>query len=265
MTHIPISGVGSRQIKHFELPLIRYSLPPLPPRPSTLEQPLSQQTDKARAPRIRYTINSPKSYIGPLDLVSIPIQLLPVDPDVSIRSASVIVERRLQFLDTTNSLPSSPSAPDYTTPRASSSATPSRSASTLFSYSPSQSFQEPSHVADGLASTSSLSSSNPTITPGTVYPSSSAELHRLLPPSPTTPTLDIPPSPHSQHSASSKVVVNPIAGAESSGQFARDANGVWNKTLTLQWPASKTHSRWGVGETIHSDLVSVKFFIRAKV
>lgn len=237
---------------------MRYDLPPLPRRPRKPEQPLSQQTDKPRAPRIRYSINSPASHIGPLDLVSIPIQLLPVDQDVSIRSASVIVERKIQFADSANSLPTSPSIP---TPRPSSSATPSRSPST-------QSFQEFSHFTDGLASTSSLSSSNPTITPGTLYPSappSSSELHRLLPQSAVTSYLDVPSPPQSPNPAPSKVVVNPIAGAESSGHFARDANGVWSKTLTLQWPASKTHSRWGIGETIESDLVSVKFFIRVKV
>jgi hypothetical protein len=54
-------------------------------------------------------------------------------------------------------------------------------------------------------------------------------------------------------------------GAESSGQFVRDDEGVWSKTLTLQWPAAKSHSRWAIGETIQSDLVSVKFFVRIKV
>jgi hypothetical protein len=40
---------------------------------------------------------------------------------------------------------------------------------------------------------------------------------------------------------------------------------MWSKTLTLQWPAAKTHSRWTIGETITSELASVKFFVRAKV
>jgi hypothetical protein len=53
--------------------------------------------------------------------------------------------------------------------------------------------------------------------------------------------------------------------AESAGSFVHDEKGVWNKTMTLQWPASKSHSRWAVGETIQSDLVSVRYFVRVKV
>jgi len=45
----------------------------------------------------------------------------------------------------------------------------------------------------------------------------------------------------------------------------RDDEGVWSKTLTLQWPAARSHSRWAIGETIQSDLVSVKFFVRIKI
>jgi hypothetical protein len=61
------------------------------------------------------------------------------------------------------------------------------------------------------------------------------------------------------------LVVNPITGTESSGTLYRDENGVWSRTLTLQWPAAKSHSLWAIGETISSDLVSVKYFVRTKV
>jgi len=40
---------------------------------------------------------------------------------------------------------------------------------------------------------------------------------------------------------------------------------VYSKTLTLQWPAAKSHSRWAIGETISSELVSVKYFVRTKI
>jgi hypothetical protein len=60
-------------------------------------------------------------------------------------------------------------------------------------------------------------------------------------------------------------LINSVAGTESSGLFARAEDGTWSKTLTLQWPASKSHSRWAIGETIQSDLVSVKFIARVKV
>jgi len=61
------------------------------------------------------------------------------------------------------------------------------------------------------------------------------------------------------------LVVNPIAGTESSAGLFRDENGVWSRTLTLQWPAVKSHSLWAVGETISSDLVTVKYFVRTKI
>lgn len=35
--------------------------------------------------------------------------------------------------------------------------------------------------------------------------------------------------------------------------------------MTLQWPAPKSHSRWAIGETIDSKLVTVKFLAHVKV
>ncbi|KJA20222.1 hypothetical protein HYPSUDRAFT_111166, partial [Hypholoma sublateritium FD-334 SS-4] len=93
--HAPIVGVGARQVRHFELPLVRYDLPP--PRP--LAPPQQHETAKPRAPRIRYSIHPPTGPIGPQDLVSIPIHLQPLDHAVSVRSASVIVERRIVLHD----------------------------------------------------------------------------------------------------------------------------------------------------------------------
>jgi hypothetical protein len=64
---------------------------------------------------------------------------------------------------------------------------------------------------------------------------------------------------------STKLVVNAMVGTESSGTLYRDENGMWSRTLTSQWPAAKSHSLWAIGETMSSDLVLVKFFIRTKV
>lgn len=269
LNHIHITGVGSRQIKHFELPLVRYDLPaqiPLPPLPDPF---LSQITSKPRAPRIRYSINTPTHAIGPNDLVSIPIHLQPTDPAVSIRSANVVIERRIQLLDNSSATPpqSSPTAPSL--PSSSRSPSPSQ---TEFLVSASSSVFSNVQIAphsdtlqvnpEGSISTSSLSSSNPTITPHSIFPSSTSlasSTRPLLPP--TTP----PSQTNSPSSVQTKLIVNTIAEAESSGRFSRDGNGVWNKTMTLQWPAAKSHSRWAVGETIQSDLVSVRYFVRVKV
>ena len=251
LNHAPISGIGARQIRHFELPFIRYDVPIYsqitPPTPPLL----NLQTNKPRAPRIRYSINSPQIPIGPHDLVSVSIHLLPVDHGVSIRSTSVIVERRIQLHDQTSCVSGSISIPQTPiTPRSTSSSpkqlpTPSPYSSTA----PSQ--EDP--LFDAVSSTPSFSSSNPTITPGTALSSS------LSITSESTPLL------HPNANASMKLVVNPIAGTESSGDLFRDENGVWSRTLTLQWPAVKSHSLWAVGETISSDLVTVKYFVRTKV
>ncbi|KAF8212418.1 hypothetical protein K438DRAFT_1958157 [Mycena galopus ATCC 62051] len=237
INHIPILGVGSRQIKHSELPLLRFGLPhayePSTPIPKPV---LDSEISHPHSAPIRYSVNSPTTPIGPLDLVSIPIHLLPSDPSLVFRSASVIIERRLRLMDP----PSPPTTPTVPSPTSalpslhSSSSLPipqrtSSSSSFLASYSPASSYKE-----------SSSSSS---------YLSSSATLQ--------------PSDSRSANGAS--LLVNSIAGTESSGLFARSDSGVWSKTLTLQWPAAKSYSRWAIGESIESDLVSVKFFVRVKI
>ncbi|KAJ7273539.1 hypothetical protein B0H12DRAFT_1089906 [Mycena haematopus] len=233
INHIPILGVGSRQIKHSELPLLRFGLPHAYEPSATVAKPiLNSEISHPHTPPIRYSVNSPTTPIGPLDLVSIPIHLLPSDPSVVFRSASVIIERRMRFMDppsppTTPTVPSNMSLTS-TLPSSSSLPIPQRTSSSssfLASYSPSSSYKD----------TSSFLSSSATLQP----PDSRATGASLL--------------------------VNSIAGTESSGLFARSDSGVWSKTLTLQWPATKSYSRWAIGESIESDLVSVKFFIRVKI
>ena len=256
LSHVPISGIGARQIRHFELPFIRYDVPIYSPITPPTPPLLNLQTNKPRAPRIRYSIHSPQIPIGPHDLVSISIHLLPVDHGVSIRSTSVIVERRIKLHDQTPSVSASISIPQTSvTPRSTSSSPKQLPIPYSKSpYPPTPPFQA-DLLFDPMSSTPSLSSSNPspTITPGTALSSS------LTIASESTPLL------HPNSSASTKLVVNPIAGTESSGNLYRDESGVWSRTLTLQWPAVKSHSLWAVGETISSDLVTVKYFIRTKV
>ncbi|KAJ8457742.1 hypothetical protein ONZ45_g18194 [Pleurotus djamor] len=109
--HTPIVGVGTKQVKHFDLPFIRYDLPPHPPTQNTSSQPLlDRQTSKPRAPRIRYSVRTPTTPIGPMDLVSVGVHLSPVDPSVTIRSASVVVERRIQLREAVCAPPNTPDA-----------------------------------------------------------------------------------------------------------------------------------------------------------
>ena len=251
LNHVPISGIGARQIRHFELPFIRYDvpiyLPITPPTPPLL----NLETNKPRAPRIRYSIHSPQIPIGPHDLVSVSVHLLPVDHGVSIRSTSVIVERRIQLHDQTPGVFGSTSIPQTPTTLQSTSSSPKQLPipCSKSSHSPTAMGQE-EPLFEAMSSTPSL--------PDTALSSS------VTIASESTPLLH-PNSSAPNSSPSTKLVVNPIAGTESSAGLFRDDNGVWSRTLTLQWPAVKSHSLWAVGETISSDLVTVKYFIRTKV
>ncbi|KAF8631440.1 hypothetical protein AX17_005117 [Amanita inopinata Kibby_2008] len=261
LEHAPIYGVGSFQVKHFELPLIRYDVPSYeqnPPKPV-----LSLQTTKPKAPQIRYCVHSPASPVGPLDLVSVPIYLQPLESNVHIRSASLTIERRIQFDEITqshacNSPPSSP-MPHINASKIKTTFPPPQP---QFAFLPSPSPVSHSTIVShqdlnnahisGTSSIASLASSNASSDKVTadgkrsfIAPGISSSSSR---------TLNSP-----------KTVSNLIAGAESSGRFSKDCNGVWSKILTLQWPAAKSHSRWAIGETIRSNLVSVKFFVRVKV
>ncbi|KAG6844731.1 hypothetical protein H0H87_004351 [Tephrocybe sp. NHM501043] len=268
LNHVPITAVGSRQVKHFELPLVRYDLPPYEPSPPSPTRPLLlHQTTKPKAPRVRYSIDAPTFPIGPLDILSIPVHLMPVDEGVTIRSATVMIERRIQLNDTVTSLhldtPSSPlpipSSPNTSSSRASPS---SSSSSSSKASTPSSSYSEPTpSTFTGIESVSSDNSSDPTITPHSMYPSSTsfASDRPLLPHHP------LAAIPSSSSHIPSKSIITPVIGAESSGQFALNEKGVWTKTVTLQWPAAKSHSRWAIGETIQSELVSVRFFARVKI
>ncbi|KAJ7470583.1 hypothetical protein FB451DRAFT_1254184 [Mycena latifolia] len=234
INHVPMLGVGSRQMKHSELPLLRFGqLPAYEPSIPIARPILDCEVSHPDCPPIRYSVNSPTRPIGPLDLVSIQIHLLPSDPGVSFRSASFIIERRMQFMDpasppSTPTLLSNTSPISHTPPSSHSSCSlpiPQRTSSSL-SYSPSSSYSESSSQASS--------------------------------------SVTLQPSDSRASTSGASLLVNSVAGSESSGLFARADSGVWTKTLTCQWPATKSH-RWAVGETIESELVSVKFFVRVKI
>lgn len=267
VNHAHISGVGSRLMKHVDLPLVRYDVPSFLPAPRSSLHITSSHLDrfitKTRAPTLRYRVSAPKEPIGPTDLLPLSIHVLPEEPNVSIRSATVVVERRMQFNDSNS--PASPltSCPLLSNTAAhgssplhlSSSPIPipkSSSSSSLSSYSPPSAFRNPH--PHSLPSTKSyptpLNSGNASSV------SLASDVRPLLPQSRDR--------NDSSESLTGKSIVLPIVGSESSGPFSRTENGIWNKTLTVQWPSAKPSSRWGIGETIHSDLVSIRFFARVK-
>ncbi|KAK0210606.1 hypothetical protein DFS33DRAFT_1294294 [Desarmillaria ectypa] len=272
LNHIPITGVGSRQVKHSELPLTRYDTPAqfLPShrrQQSSSIPPLDRQTLKPRAPRIRYAIKCPSFPIGPMDLVSVHLYLLPNDASVSIRSASAIIERRIH-VNEASARSAAPASYSNTSGRPISQANFEHHSPALspLSHSPISSYQDSHHNTHASISSSSLSSA-PTITPNSVFPStttlSTAEKRPLLHVGSSSESALTPPTsselPHGRTS------VHPVAGMESSTPFTRDQNGILTKTLTVPWPVPKSNSRWAVGETVITDFVSVKFFVRVKV
>lgn len=248
--HIPITGVGHRLLRYFDLPLIRYdapsyslSAPPMSPTSAYL------QTNKPRAPSVRYNVSTPDHPVGPNDIIFASVTVQPLDPAVSVRSAVVAVERRIDLL----SLPSGMSPPPTPTmgPYLHSDDVPTPSSSTS-NLSPTPHDYD-SAAYSGVASSSqitleSMSSGRPLLSPSSASP--------LVPSSP-------PATPHSS-SASARTITSTVLSAEYT-DIARDRLGTFSKTATLQWPASRPHSRWALGETMHTSRATVRFFIRASI
>ena len=98
LNHIPMRGVGHRQIKTYDLTLMRYDPgDPLPPSPSVW----CHVRARSKQSSLRYVINTPPFPLGPMDLVPITLKLNPSNPATMVHSIAVAVERRLEF----NNLP----------------------------------------------------------------------------------------------------------------------------------------------------------------
>jgi hypothetical protein len=242
LNHIPISAVGSRQIKHFELPLVRYDTPASlsPPTPLTPSS-SSLLRSKSHGPPLRYHILVPPNPIGPLDIVSVQLVVQPLDSSVSIRSASAFVERRIHFNDFRVSPPES---------------------CRLSSYPPPNPQSASDHAQDSSSSTypgSNGSSSQDLLNPSlsSVY---SGDSSRPLLQHQEYNTDESVPLP-----SGGRGTTHIVAHAESAGRFSRDSSEVWRHNLTFSWPDTKSNSRWAVGESVQTGLASVKFFLRVKV
>ncbi|KAJ4480560.1 hypothetical protein C8J55DRAFT_67227 [Lentinula edodes] len=228
ISHAHISGIGTRLTKHVDLPLVRYDLPAFLPSPRIYMHITAAYLDrvvtKPKGLALQYTVWAPREPIGPTDLLPISIHVLPKERNISIRSATVVVERRIQFNE--------------------SQSTASASSSSTIPISPSPSFSTMTLPQSGYPSSVSLASDVRPLLPQPQYSRDRSD---------------------SSESLVGKPIVLPIAASESSGPFSQAENGIWSKTLTVQWPSAKPSSRWGIGETIHSDLVSVRFFARVKI
>lgn len=253
VNHAPIPGVGSRLLKHYDLYLIRHDLPGnvSPPSPVTPPQSsfLSSLSTKPRGPSLRYRITLPSKPVGPLDIVPLQVTVQPLDPAVSIRSATAVVERRIQFSDLQASPPGTVtlSAPTLS------------SHSYLASNQESNPYDHHSVTASSYDIASAASSSN-----DLHYLSSTSSLisdtRPLLPQQQSS-----VPSTSSVTHTSERTTTHIFAHLESSHRFTRDSTGTWRQTLTFSWPDASPSSRWTVGETLQTGMASIRFFVRVKL
>ena len=245
--------------------LIRYDIPPpLPPPtppksaavPSFNTTPtLSHVTNKPRAPVLHYNLSTPPYPIGPSDLLFTSVFVRPQDPSVRIRSASLLVERRIDLHGV--ELSSSQHPPQIVI----SSSMPERDVvpeHDRFAYN---ALSHSTLTLDSTASSNTVNSRTPLIPHSSAATSSSSSSPISPHPSPLPQPQPQPPS----HTPSHKTLTFNVAGAEGTS-FAWDKEtGVWSKTISLQWPAARSHSRWAMGETMRGSLGAVSFWARVKV
>ncbi|KAH9946274.1 uncharacterized protein BXZ73DRAFT_95777 [Epithele typhae] len=286
LEHAPIPAVGSRIVRYYDLAIIRYDAPqstPPPPR-YPLHSPLPHQTTKPRAPVLRYNIAVPTAPIGPSDLVRTTVSLQPVDTGVSIRSAAISIERRIE-LHTTPSAPAplvtsginhsiaataspiatlSPTSPSSSSHSSDDTPTPTNTRFGDYLAGP-QSPYDPNSSQATFASVASTSSTAPLLSPPHSAGTTSAiPIPRSSKPS-ASPTSSISASPSVALSEPpAKTLTSTIVTADASS-FDFDPSGQAVKNVTLQWPQNRGHFRWAIGETMHSQFASVRFFLRVKV
>lgn len=291
LDHVPIPSVGSRIVRYYDLALLRYDLPPsIQPSSPPSHHTLLRQTDKPRAPVVSYNVATPTLPVGPSDIIYTTLFLRPQDPGVTIRSATVAVERRIELhhapaaptplvtaginhamaasaSPTTTFSPASPT-PSHSDDDAS---TPTTAQFTSGSLSSPQPPYEPrlSPSQTTFDSIASNSSSVPLLSPSSSH-SSSSPISMPRVPSPSRP----PPSPSSL-SASPRVPLPPFDPplrtltatlvSTEVNSFTCDSSGLWVKNFTIQWPEARGTSRWAIGETSHSEFATVRFFVRTRV
>ncbi|KAI0340586.1 hypothetical protein BDW22DRAFT_383736 [Trametopsis cervina] len=274
LEHAPIPSVGSRIMKSFDLLLIRYDLPPPLPdvhpplvaasqhAASSSESPLpvlSYATSKPRAPVLQYNISTPSYPIGPSDLLFISVFIRPLDRTVSIRSASVLVERRIELYDAETHSPS-PFAHQFahnihSPPISVSSSAPDPHEDRKEFYDGDTAYDMASRSTLTIASSVTVTSRSP------LLDTSNTDSPHMV----SSPTTIVPTSPISPTTAqSNKSIVNTIAAAEGNAFNFDKETGVWSKTISLPWPV-RSHSRWSMGETMRGSLGAVSFWVRMKV
>ncbi|EJD53046.1 hypothetical protein AURDEDRAFT_110837 [Auricularia subglabra TFB-10046 SS5] len=93
--HLPMTGFGTRQVKGFELLLIRHDAP----KRRTPARPPSYST--VRGPRslsLQHLVSLPQTAAGPLDIIPVSVRLKPLgDENAKVSSLSLSVQRRISI------------------------------------------------------------------------------------------------------------------------------------------------------------------------
>ncbi|KAH8107184.1 hypothetical protein BXZ70DRAFT_282113 [Cristinia sonorae] len=285
LEHVPITAIGSRLLRYYDLPLVRYDVPPHSnPSPTTSDPPsttphtLYVPNSKPPTPIIHYNLSTPVLPVGPSDLILTSIFLRPLDASVSIRSASVLIERRIDLYQSNSSAFTSatdvaPTSDENDSPVASTSSTPARASS---SSGPSQpmslsiSMPEPSHQPRSPYSYS------PTQSTSTVAIGASGSMHSVTStspllsprsPSPAPPLPTLPPPPSTADMPSRSIITTIIYGDSggNGGMSFDTSSGIWSKTINLTWPKAKSQNLWAMGESARSEFAEVSFWVKVKV
>lgn len=227
--HIP--GIGTRQVKCFDVNLVRYNKPSTSalPRRAALARP-SEVHNSAH-----YELEFPRQSAAPLDPIPVSLRIHPRH-GTSVQRVTFALERRLDMFDASpaSSMQQLPSPTSLTRQisRESSPSLPSESSTTL-AYS---------------SSTTALLPASPR----QERPSSSYKRS---------------PSPASQglaaKTAEQVLATAEVADIPKEGVALHD--GLCTVSAVLQVPLPKSNAHWGVGETMQGGLARVRFYITAKV
>ncbi|THH33994.1 hypothetical protein EUX98_g351 [Antrodiella citrinella] len=292
LEHIPLPAVGSRLLRYYDLPLVRYDVPthnpPSPTSMSPVPHTLFLPNSKPPAPIIHYNLSTPVLPVGPSDLILASIFLRPLDASVSIRSASVLIERRIDLYQIANAShftspidPAPSSSDENEFPVASTSATllPTRASEVPPPITLSSSMPESSSATSRSRSPYNFSPTHSASTLAVGASSSSYSISStspLLPPRPASPPPPLSHTPTSSHSSTptptdmpSRSITTTIIYGDSGGAgggFAYDSSsGFYNKTINLTWPKAKSQNLWAMGESVRSELAEVSFWVKVKV
>ncbi|KAF8610844.1 hypothetical protein BDV93DRAFT_430987 [Ceratobasidium sp. AG-I] len=224
--HIP--GIGTRQVKCFDVNLVRYNKPSTStlPRRAALARP-SEVHNSAH-----YELEFPRQSAAPLDPIPVSLRIHPRH-GTSVQRVTFALERRIDMFDASpaSSMQQLPS-PGPLMRQISRESSPSESSTTL---------------ACSSSTTALLPAS-----PREERPTSS----RKRSPSPASQGL-------AAKTAELVLATAEVADIPKEGVPLQD--GLCTVNASLQVPLPKSNAHWGVGETMQGGLARVRFYITAKV